>query len=126
MRSAWMTAYPDTTRPDGLMSTITEADLECGVTRPKSFSPRIANKKAIRSAGSTPDKGRAGPLLSLPRFSFSPHDAFNVRQEHSQQSQHGHEGTHAIHKTDAGVIGKFTQERRCNARGAESETEEKP
>jgi len=70
--------------------------------------------------------GLQGPLLSLPRFSFSSHDAFNVRQEHSQQSQQGHEGTHAIYKTDAGVIRKFTQERRCNARSAECEAEEQP
>jgi len=59
--------------------------------------------------GATPGKGAPGPLLGLPRFSVSPHDAFNVRQEHRQQSQQRHEGTRAIYEADAGVIRKFTQ-----------------
>ena len=67
-----------------------------------------------------------GPLLSLPRFSVPPNDAVDVRQEHGQQSQQRHERTCAIYKTDAGVIRKFAQERRCNPRGAESEAEEQP
>ena len=66
------------------------------------------------------------PPLSRPHFSVPPHGAFDVWQEHGQQSKERHEGTRAINKTDAGVIRKFAQERRCNARGAESEAEEQP
>src|SRR5579871_2833941 len=91
----------------------------CLLIRPTGTRLEISHLRQVLESRRFLEKFRA----DLPASGAAPH-RLDIRQQRRQQSDSRQERTHAIHKLNAGRVGKLPKDRRAEPRKSEREPKE--